>query len=90
LAPKHDSVGIFAKKNQYGGDIRVGFYLKNLKSEIFQKVLPRFVVLNSIKILWKIVFENLKKWRYNPRWRIFDFLISKIWQKSMNKYFSIL
>jgi hypothetical protein len=38
----------FLQKNQDGGDIRVGeksfFYLKYSKSEIFQKVLPRFVV----------------------------------------------
>jgi hypothetical protein len=36
----------FWRKKQDGGDIRVGqkffFYLKNSKSEIFQKVLPRF------------------------------------------------
>jgi hypothetical protein len=40
---------------QDGGDIRVRqkslFYLKNSKSEIFQKVFPRFVVLSSTKLL---------------------------------------
>jgi hypothetical protein len=46
----------FWQKNQDGGDIRVGrkslfFYLKNSTSEIFQKDLPRFVVLSSTKIL---------------------------------------
>jgi hypothetical protein len=49
------------KKNQDGGDIRVGqkslFYLKNSKSKIFQKVLPGFLVLSSTQILYKIVFE---------------------------------
>jgi hypothetical protein len=29
------------------------------------------------------------KWRHNPRWRIFDFLFSKIVQKSMNNFFPI-
>jgi hypothetical protein len=41
LAPKYDSVGVFAKSSQDGGDIRVGqkslFYLKNSKSENLNK-----------------------------------------------------
>jgi hypothetical protein len=45
---------------------------------------------SSINILWKSVFENLSKWWHNPRWRIFDFLLSKNWQKSTDKDFFVL
>jgi hypothetical protein len=48
LAPKHDSVGIFAKKIKMAGILGWAknpiFYLNNSKNEILQKVLPRFVV----------------------------------------------
>jgi hypothetical protein len=81
LAPKHDSVEIFAKKIKMAEILGFArnpfFYRKYSKSEIFQKVLPRFIVLSVTKILQKTVFENLSKWRYNPRQRIFDFLFSK-------------
>jgi hypothetical protein len=56
LVSEHNSVGILTKKNQDGGDIRVGRKFKkinhkNSKIHIFQKSLPRFVVLSSTNIL---------------------------------------
>jgi hypothetical protein len=49
-----DALSIFDQKLQDAGDIRVGkkslFYLKNSKSEIFQKALSR-VVLSSTNVL---------------------------------------
>jgi hypothetical protein len=65
------------------------FYIKYSKSEIFQKVLPSFVVVSSTKNLWKTVWKIFRHGGTIQDGGFWTFF-SKTLQKSMNKYFSIL
>jgi hypothetical protein len=87
FAPEHDCIGILTNKIQDDGDIWVGqkFFFSN--SRIRFKTLSRFVVPSSTKILQKNVFENLSKWRDNPRWWIFYFFFKNLAKISEQRFF---
>jgi hypothetical protein len=57
----------FWQKIQDGGSIRVVLKTLFLRQKNKNLFLPRFVVINSTKILWKRFFENLLKWQHSPR-----------------------